>query len=176
MTSLLGNGGCRSVQREHDRAGGEPSVVATSLALPPRVIERSGYMLTHPADWKVDEKAASFDLDHFFSIDGPGSCHVIVEFFPPTLGEKDCLDTQNAAFKGMFKEPPSESSFSSWGAISGTGTELRGKMKPLGAGRVRNFAHSDERRTLFINEFCFDDSLSAAQPGFELIARTFRLR
>lgn len=176
LSSLLsGNGGCRSAPRDHAETNAVSSGAAPSPS-PPRVIERAAYTLSYPAAWKLDDRAASFDLDHYFTIDGPESCHVVLEFFPPTLSEKDCLDTQNSTFKGIFKETPSEASFSTWGSISGTGTELHGKLKPLGTGRIRNFAHTDAKRTLFVNEFCFDDSLPAAQAGFELIARSFRFR
>jgi hypothetical protein len=120
---------------------------------------------------------APFDLDHYFNIDGPDTCHVTVAFFPPTLTDKACLETQNDAFtKTLFKEAPTETPFSNWGALNGSGVELHGKIKPLGTGRIRNFAHADEKRTLFVNEFCFDEDIAAAQPGFDLIARSFRFR
>ncbi|HEX2735866.1 MAG TPA: hypothetical protein VHM70_29905, partial [Polyangiaceae bacterium] len=83
---------------------------------------------------------APFDLDHYFNIDGPDTCHVTVAFFPPTLTDKACLETQNDAFtKTLFKEAPTETPFSNWGALNGSGVELHGKIKPLGTGRIRNF-------------------------------------
>lgn len=75
--------------------------------------------LTYPGDWKLDDEDTSFDLDHYFSIDGPETCHVIIAFFPPTLTEEACLDIQNETFtERMFKEAPTEAPFSTWGSLS----------------------------------------------------------
>lgn len=83
------------------------------------VIERPAYTLTYPGDWKLDDEDTSFDLDRYFSIDGPETCHVIIPFFPPTLTEEACLDIQNETFtERMFKEAPTEAPFSTWGSLS----------------------------------------------------------
>jgi hypothetical protein len=141
------------------------------------VIERPMYTLTYPTTWKLDEKDEDFDLDNYFSIDGPGNCHVSFFLYTSKIDEKTHLDTHNGKLKErVFKPEPTETPFTTWGSLTGTGAELRGKMKPVGKGRVRNFMHAEAKRSVVVNEFCFDEDLAAAQPGFDLIATTFRFR
>lgn len=173
--AMIGCVACRGTQGHGP--GPEPSVSAQPAAPQSQTIERPGYTLQYPGNWKLDDQAESFDLDHYFNIDGPDSCHVTIAFFPPTLTEKACVETQTEAFtQRMFKEAPTQTPYSTWGTLRGSGLELHGKIKPLGTGRIRNFAHTDDKRTLFVGEFCFDEDLPAAQPGFDSIARSFRLR
>jgi len=174
---LLECSACHGSEAKRVTAKAIASVGVISSVAEARVIERSAYTLRYPVDWNLAEKDEAFDLDHYFSIDGPGTCHVTVVFFPQTLTEKAYLEIQNDTFKkDMFKEAPSEEPFSTWGSLSGSGSQLHGKLKPLGRGRIRNFAHADAKHTLFINEFCFDEDVPVAQPGFDLIERSFRFR
>ena len=76
------------------------------------VISRPAYTVTYPGEWKLDEKDEDFDLDHYFSIDAPGSCHVTFFLYTSKMNEKTHIDTQNAKMKEVvFKAEPSEAPF-----------------------------------------------------------------
>jgi hypothetical protein len=139
------------------------------------VVDRPMYTVTFPPEWKLDEKDEDFDLDHYFSIEAPGSCHVSFFLYASQANEKTSVDLQTSKMKeAVFKGDPAAVPFTTWGTLAGTGIELRGKMKPVSKGRVRSFMHAEATRSVLVNEFCFDEDLPAAQPGFDLISRSFR--
>ncbi len=197
LALLFANGfACRPAQRAiSTEAGATPSSArsgTTDLRIPLEdtkpagsstatpagmVINRPMYTLTYPVGWKLDEKDEGFDLDNYFSIDAPGNCHVSFFLDTSKMDEKTYLDTQNATMKErVFKTDPAAVPFATWGTLAGSGVELRGKMKPVGKGHVRNFIHAEANRSVFVNEFCLDEDLPAAQAGFDLISKTFQFR
>jgi len=193
LVALALMGGCN---RSRDQATAQPSArattasgtvtgVASGVASAPSpgpgagagvVLKRAGYVLTYPADWKLDSKDEDFDLDSYFSIDAPGACHVSFFFFAAKIDDAKALAAQRTKAKeSVFKREPTETRFSTWGSLTGKGSELHGPMKPVGTGRMRSFVFAEPKRSVLISEFCFDDELAATQPGFDLIAKSFKL-
>src|SRR4029079_5784518 len=138
-------------------------------------IDRAMYAVAYPDDWTLDEKDEDFTLDHFFNIDAPGNCHVSFFLFDTKIDAKHHLEIQTKKMnEKVFRDPAVEAPFSTWGSLTGTGVELRGRMKPVGKGRIRNFVRAEDGRSVLVNEFCFDEELAKSQPGFDAIAASFR--
>lgn len=159
------------------KATGDAGTSTEALSAPTALIDRSMYSLTYPKSWSLDTKDKDFDLDHEFSIDAPESCHVSFFLYDHAQDEKIHVDAQRSAMKErLFKRPPTETTFSTWGAYSGTGVVLHGDMKPAGRGPIRIFAHSEKTRAMVVIEFCFDEDLAKVKPGFDMIASSFKLK
>lgn len=142
-----------------------------------RPIVRERFHLEYPGNWTVDEKDEDYDPDHLFSIDSAGSCHVTVIVIDAAISAKTSVETQVEAFVPRIVKHPVQTPFGRWGAYNGEGVALAGKILGLMKGSIRIFAHESEREdlTLTIVEFCYDEDLPLARPGFELIERTFVL-
>jgi hypothetical protein len=170
----LASAGCRFPKK---KAAADAGAGGEALTAPSALIDRPMYSLNYPKTWSLDTKDKDFDLDHEFSIDAPESCHVSFFLYDHAQDEKIHVDAQRSAMKErLFKRPPTETTFSTWGAYSGTGVALHGDMKPAGRGPIRIFAHSEKTRAMVVIEFCFDDELAKAKPGFDMVASSFKLK
>ena len=171
LLAAVSSSGCKLLKKGR----GTPAAAVATVGM--KKIDRAMYGVAYPDDWTLDEKDEDFDLDHFFSIDAPGNCHVSVFLFDTKIDAKQHLEIQTKKMnEKVFKDPATETPFSTWGSLSGTGVELHGRMKPVGKGRIRNFVHAEGARSVLTIEFCFDEELPKSQPGFDAIAGSFHFK
>ena len=176
-STLAGVGGCRPRPGSDGgdpgaTASGAPSSAAaeaTGVTRGPKgmVVDRPMYTLTFPAEWKLDDKDKDFDLDNYFQrIDTPGSCNMSFFLFTSKEDEKAHVAMQLAKMKEvLFKSESTETPFTTWGALTGTGVELKGRVKPLGPARLRTFMHADDKHSVLVNQFCFDEDSAGDAAG-----------
>jgi hypothetical protein len=145
--------------------------------MPSATIDRPGYMLRYPSAWKLDTADKDFDLDRWFSIDINDGCHESFYFFDSPIEPKTGLQAQvDIHLQDVFKPGATVERFTRWGAYTGEGALMRGKLRQLDPGTVRVFAVATASRSLHVIEFCFDEDLAAAQPGLALVESSLRLK
>src|SRR5262245_18919250 len=99
----------------------------------------------------MDTADEDFGLDAYFSLDINEGCHESFFFFDvPVEPEKAVQAQLNEHQRKLFKPGATVERFTRWGAYTGKGVILRGKMKPLGTGTLRIFAYATARRALHL--------------------------
>lgn len=141
----------------------------------PVVVERPAFRFEHPANWKIDASDKDYDPDHLFTLDTPGQSFMMFVVAEATVDPKEALETnvtaQQKVVKGAVREP-----FTRWGSFDGAGAVLRGKHLGITPGSVRIFAWQSGGRTFTVVQSTFDEDRDKVSPGFELVARTFRVK
>jgi hypothetical protein len=159
-------------------AAKEPAAKAPAVKAPgTTTIDRAAYSLNYPSAWTLDKADKDFDLDSYFSIDINEGCHESFLLFDVHVEPKGALQAQlDQHLARLFKPGAAVEHFNRWGAYTGEGGTIRGRLKPLGTGTVRLFVHAAARRSVILVEFCFDEDLPAAKPGFAIVEESFRLK
>jgi hypothetical protein len=140
-------------------------------------LDRPAFELSYPGNWKVDTSATDYDPDHMFSIDSSGNSFALFVVAETTALEPSAVVEEHAKLqtekvvKGATRTP-----FTKWGAFEGSGVTLTGKMLGITPGVVRIFAWRSATRTFTVVESTYDDDRANVSPGFDLIARSFRVK
>jgi hypothetical protein len=168
--------GVLSFQGARDFASGmvrseRPAEVAT-----PVTVDRQAFQFDHPSNWKVDTKGTDYDPDHLFSVDSPGHSFVLFVVADGAISPKAASDAQVAAQTSKVIKGASQTPLTRWGAHTGEGTLLAGKQLGITPGTIRIFSFREHDQTYTVVESTFDEDRANVQPGFELIARTFRVK
>jgi hypothetical protein len=152
---------------------GAPAATTTGAAT---TIDRPGYSLDYPKSWTVDTEDKDYDPDAYFAIDQSEGCTIMFFFFDLKGEPEKHVQVQVDAQKKRLMPNPTLTPFTSWGRYQGKGTTMTGRMKPLGEGTIRIFSHAGKDKTFDVVEFCFDDDLPDAKPGFAMIESSFKLK
>jgi hypothetical protein len=139
-------------------------------------IDRPGYSMSYPSNWTVDTADKDYDPDAYFAIDESEGCTIMFFFFDVKGEPEKHVQAQVDAQTKRVMPNPSLAPFTTWGRYQGKGTTMTGRMKPLGQGTIRIFSHAGKSKTFDAVEFCFDDDLPDAKPGFEMIESSFKLK
>ena len=140
----------------------------------PKRYRRARFRFNYPANWTLrNELADEYDPDSYFSIDSPAASYCLVMVYQVAIDTDSAVEDQLEYYRKLYTSRR-EKPFEQWGRFRGAGVELSGKM--LGTpGGVRVFSHSSDDNAFTIVE-CFDqDTYRMTQPGFRLIANTFRI-
>ena len=167
----LGTVTTRQVRRAADGAQEEPADVAS-----PKALEREGFQLKFPGNWRVASEEDDFDPDEYFSIDSPGGSYVTLEIIDEPVAVDEEVRQCVADFVPEWISRPEKEPFTSWGAYEGLGLLLTGSNCYGEKGGVRIFAHSSDRGAFVVIEVYYDDDLTLVSPGLDLIRKTFKLR
>ena len=167
----LGTVTTRQVRRAADGAQEEPADVAS-----PKALEREGFQLKFPGNWRVASEEDDFDPDAYFSIDSPGGSYVTVEVIDEPIAVDEEVRQCVADFVPEWISRPAKEPFTTWGGYEGLGLHLTGRTAYGDQGGVRIFAHSTDRGAFVVIEVYYDEGLEHATPGFELIRETFKLQ
>ena len=149
----------------------EPADVAS-----PKTLERPGYALQFPGNWRVASEEEDFDPDTFFSIDSPGSSFVTIELIDEPVAVDEEVRQCVADYVPEWIARPDKETFTTWGAYRGLGLALTGTTVHGDEGGVRIFAHSGDNGAFVVVEVFYDDERDHVEPGFELIRRSFSIR
>lgn len=136
---------------------------------------RPAFSFRYPGNWKVDDTSADHDPDHFLTVESPGSCMTMLLVFDSPLDPDDALQTQVNGFVPKLLQSPARTPLTTWGAYTGKGVILKGRLLGVTAGAVQIFAHSNEERTFVTVEQCYDEDVKDVQAGFDLVRSSFSL-
>jgi hypothetical protein len=149
---------------------------ASASARPKTTIDRPGYSLDYPTSWAVDTEDKDYDPDAYFAIDQSEGCTIAFFFFDLKGDPERHIQAQVDAQRKRLMPNPTLVPFTTWGRYDGKGMTMTGRMKPLGQGRIRIFSHPGKSTMFDVVEFCFEDDLPDAKPGFEMIESSFKLK
>jgi hypothetical protein len=141
----------------------------------PRFINRPGFRLQYPNNWKVDSADSGYDPDRRFSVDSPGQSFVMFVVGTGALDPKVALQAHVGQQTSKVMRDATQTPFTQWGAFAGTGMLLTGKKLGLSPGTIRIFAFRVGDHTFTVIESTSDDDRSKVAPGFALIERTFQV-
>ena len=167
----LGTVTTRAVRRASDGVQEEPADVAN-----PSTLEREGFQLRFPGNWRVSSEEDDFDPDAYFSIDSPGGSYVTIELIDEPVAVDEEVRQCVADFVPEWISRPTTEPFTKWGGHEGLGLHLTGRTAYGDKGGVRIFAHSGDRGAFVVIEVYCDKGLEHVSPGFELIRKTFKLQ
>lgn len=140
------------------------------------VLDRPAFELTRPGNWKVDTTDSDYDPDHLFSIDSPGQSFVMFVVADGELSPEQTVDKHVEIQSAKAMKNASRTALTTWGGHVGHGVLLTGKLLGISPGTVRIFAFREQDRTYTVIESTYDEDRAKVQPGFDLIARTFRVK
>ncbi|OGQ24442.1 MAG: hypothetical protein A2138_14050 [Deltaproteobacteria bacterium RBG_16_71_12] len=138
-------------------------------------IERPGFELSYPGNWRIDDKDEDYDPDRLFSIESPGSASVTISVMPVVADLDDVMETQREVHRKLMPAPAATTTLVHWGAFDGKGMRMEGRIFGM-KGTITAFAATSDGRTLMIVSQVFDDDRASVVPGLELIERTLKLR
>lgn len=141
----------------------------------PTALDRPGFSLKFPANWKLRSDDEDFDPDHMFSIDSPGSSFVMVIVAEGDLEPKDSVREHVTIQTSKLIKNARQMPFSRWGTFTGEGVLLAGNYLGLEPGTMRIFSWRTTGRTFTIVESTYDDDRARVAPGFALIERSFKV-
>lgn len=139
-------------------------------------IDRPGFTLKYPRDWKIATHQPDYNPDRLFTIETPGSSHIAIEIFDlnSNLNLSQTMADVIQALDGPAVETYSYGDFEQWGQYQGEGRHLKGKIMSILPGGCRVFVTSipGKGKGLLVTEFYMSDDLPQAHPGFDLISQT----
>lgn len=139
-------------------------------------IDRPGFTLKYPRDWKLASKQSDFDPDRLFTIETPGSSHIVIEIFDVNGGMnvEKAMEDVLLALDGPAVDTYSYGDFETWGPYKGVGRHLKGKIMSIIPGGCRVFAAviPGKNKGLLITEFYMAEDLPTALPGYDVISQT----
>lgn len=142
----------------------------------PLKLARASFALDYPSNWKIVASDERPDVDHGFTIDSPGSCHIQFVIFDLAMDPEKALDAQVTEFTKKLIRDPVTTRFTKWGRYEGAGAEIHGSIAGALLGRVKIFALSTGGKTFTIVEHLYDDDRAMVEPGFRLIESSFEVK
>lgn len=141
----------------------------------PQTIERDGFRLEFPGNWRVATEDDDYNPDEFFTLESPGGSYVTIEIVDEEVAVDEEVRLCVADFVPEWLRRPDKESFTAWGAYEGLGLHLRGRTVHGDAGGVRIFAHSSPKGSIVVSEVTYDADLALVTPGLELIRKSLEL-
>ncbi|MGF1451504.1 MAG: hypothetical protein ACFB21_05460 [Opitutales bacterium] len=128
-------------------------------------------------DWLVAEDAPDHDPAGHITIGSSGDSYVTIELFDPAEEPNfdDLLERIRLQFDGRVVDTETRLVFDRWGAASGTGTHLIGKIMRAFPGGCRIFVGTFDGVGVMVTEYYYDEEKATAMDGFALIAHSFEL-
>ncbi len=140
----------------------------------PQTIDREGFTVQYPGNWSIDTDDPDYDPDALFSIDTAGNCFVMFHLWNHEIDLTEATAGQVREFSEMLSGT-TVTDFTTWGSFEGDGKQIKGTFIILPT-TVRAFAYSKGERSFLASEFCYDEDSGAADPGFELVRGSFKLK
>jgi hypothetical protein len=140
------------------------------------VIARPAFVFTRPGNWQIDTKDTDYDPDHMFSVDSPGQSFVMFFVADGDLDPATAVDEHVKMQTSKVMKDATQTPLTTWGSHSGSGILLTGKQLGMMSGTIRIFAFREHDKTYTLIESTYDEDRASVQPGFDLIAQTFRVK
>jgi len=139
-------------------------------------VDRPAFQFEYAGNWHIDTESKDYDPDHMFSIDSPGQSFLMVVVADGELSPHVAVEKQVEAHTKKVMKEATKTELTEWGAHAGEGVLLKGKHLGISPGTIRIFAFREQGTTYSVIESTYDDDRANVQPGFDLIARTFRVK
>jgi hypothetical protein len=140
-------------------------------------LDRPGYTMKYPANWKVDSSDEDFDYDSYFTLDTHSDNGFISIFiFNDSISTDVHVEEQIKAHLKQTIKNGAVTRYTSWGNYTGTGARIRGKLMGVFKGEVNVFAYSTDSSGFLALYQLFDSDRKLDESGFELIKSSFRLK
>jgi len=143
----------------------------------PCSIDRDGFALEYPGNWRIEGGGRGDDPDSLLSLDSPGNSFVTLAIYDMPTDPADNLAIQLEHFVPSQMARPAREDLDRWGAYEGRGVVLKGRTV-IGAmpARLRIFSSSGPTRPFVVVEMVFDEDRADVEPGLGLVEETFRLK
>ncbi len=168
--------GVLSVKEARDFASGvfqDESAADVSSGV---VVDRPAFVFTRPGNWSIDSKDKDYDPDHMFTVASPGQSFVMFFVADGDLSPETSVDLQVKAQTSKVMKDATQTPLTKWGGHAGTGMLLTGKQLGITPGTIRIFSFRENEKTYTVIESTYDQDRANVQPGFDLVARTFRVK
>ena len=160
------------------------SLVAKRPAGPPppdlknaRTLDRPGFTLQYPGNWKIDTADPDYDPDRNFTITSEGGSQIsFLLYDTPGLPPQVTLDAFVGARLQAVMKNATRQEFTRWGRYEGSGAEVKGRLKDVLLVTIRVFTCSDSQRSFVANAMMYNEDRATVEPGLALIESTFRLK
>jgi hypothetical protein len=139
-------------------------------------VVRPAFRFEYPGNWRVDSTDSDYDPDHMFSVDSPGQSFVMFVIADGDIEPKEAVEQHVSVQTARAMKDATRTPLTKWGRHDGEGVLLTGRHLGITRGTIRVFAFRERETTYTVIESTFDDDRDKVQPGFDLIARTFRVK
>jgi hypothetical protein len=147
----------------------QPADVANAVRL-----DRDGFRLDYPANWRVDKKDEDYDPDHLFTIESPGSAFVMFILGALDSDPGETLKMQREQHEKMMSDASFEP-FPTYAGLAGKGATMKGRVLGIPT-TIRIFTCNRDGTTVIMTEHCPDEDLKHVRAGFELVEKSFALK
>jgi hypothetical protein len=142
----------------------------------PVTLDRPGFTLQYPGNWKIDAEDPDYDPDSSFTITSEGGSQISFIVHEGPRPTKEVLEIFVDVQKRIVMNEPERTDFERWGVYDGSGAELRGRLKGFLFGTIRVFVYSNERRSFTIVSMMYNEDRQTVEPGLALVESSFRLK
>ncbi len=140
-------------------------------------VVRDNYSFDHYSNWQMDSSDVDFDIDSFFTLNGPVENGFITFFvFNAATDEKNNVDAQVAAHLKKTMKNATVTYFDKWGRYTGHGAIMKGKLLGVFKSQIRIFSFSTPNSSFIMIAEYEDSESELVLPGLELIETTFKLK
>ena len=139
-------------------------------------VDRPAYTFSYPSEWKMDTDDVDYDPDSYFAIDIDEN-NLVLFFIMDQVDMQEIVDAQQDALtRAVMENPEKISQFKKWGAYTGVGKMMRGRLPGTAAATIRIFAHNFKDKTLLVILQCHDADLERIGKGLKLVEESFILK
>lgn len=149
----------------------KPAAVDDAITL-----QRAGFELKYPGNWKIDTEDVDYEPDHNFMLESPGSAYASIAIYDIELDPKETVETMIDSSLKKVVMGARRSQFQQWGQYKGYGVELKGRIIGVARGGIRVFVHSKNGQSFSVIEQYMDDDVNRSKPGHQLLEKSFRLK
>jgi hypothetical protein len=141
----------------------------------PRTHDRAKFSFQYPSNWTIDTKDEDYDPDRYLSVESPGTAYVTFWMDAKVGGPELHLKSHVEALTGKLMTGATITPFDKFGAFTGTGAILHGKVLGL-MHTVKVFSARKGEMVFVISQHGDDEDLPDVQPAFDLIERTLSIK
>jgi hypothetical protein len=140
-------------------------------------IDRPGFTLEYPSSWTVDTKDPDYDPDALFSLDIDENNLMMFVIMDTKVDPKMLIDAQQSQLKErLMKKTESETPFTRWGAYTGNGLTMKGKLLGVFPGTIRIFSANHGELTLLVVSQCLDSDLKKWETAMKNVEQSFHFK
>jgi hypothetical protein len=138
-------------------------------------VTRPTFTLKYPSDWKIDSAAKDYNADNNFTLNSGGNSYVQFNISTKAGDLQKVLDNAVFNLDGLAITTLSKSPFTQWGAYSGLGLHLKGKILDSYPGGIRVFVFNTNSHNVMVVEFYYSNELSQVQGELDFISQSFKM-
>ena len=168
--------GVMSVKAGRDFAAGMVRSEEPARVSEPKTIDRPNFRFEHAGNWTIDTADEDYDPDHSFSVESPGQSFMMFQIADGVLDLKDLVENHATIQTSKVIKQATRTPLTRWGTYEGEGVLLKGRHLGITPGTIRIFAFHRGEQTYTVIESTYDEDRASVEPGFDLVARSFRVK